>query len=454
MEISRKEKWCERIFVLMILGFVFAWAVIQPYNSSPDEGMRYDLIQYIYENNTLPRGDDPAIRNEMWGISYGFNPYLSGLISVFFMKIAGIFTDNGQVLLIAARMTGVFCIAGLALLAIKISRFLFSGLSKWVFVSLIALLPEVLFLGSYLNNDSLALLATAWIIYIWTRVLKEGWTWKNCIGLGIAISVCTLSYYNAYGVILCSILLFCITILGCQEKKWDWKTLFGKGMVIAAIVGVLAGWWFVRNYIIYDGDFLGMKTSNMSAQLYAIEELKPSNRVTPQSLGISIKHMLFGFLDVWGVNWTTTVFKSFIGVFGYMTVFMPGFIPKLYAVLYAIGIIGVVPAFRYMLFLDKGKDVRSGKKECAFNWMMLLAAVIPVVLCFYYAYASDFQAQGRYIMPMLVPFIYYITKGYEYLLNHLVKNEIIRKVCYGILLLFAAMVSIYAYFGVFVPSFH
>ena len=136
-----------------------------------------------------------------------------------------------------------------------------------------------------------------------------------------------------------------------------------------------------------------------------------------------------------------------------MTVFMPGFIPKLYAVLYAIGILGVVPAFRHMLFMGKGKDAQTGKTECAFNWMMLLAAVIPVFLCFYYAYASDFQAQGRYIMPMLVPFIYYITKGYEYLLNHLIKNETIRKVCYGILILIAVSVSIYAYFGVFVPAY-
>ena len=32
------------------------------------------------------------------------------------------------------------------------------------------------------------------------------------------------------------------------------------------------------------------------------------------------------------------------------------------------------------------------------------AMVIPVGLLVYYAYASDFQAQGRYIMPMALPF--------------------------------------------------
>lgn len=36
-----------------------------------------------------------------------------------------------------------------------------------------------------------------------------------------------------------------------------WKFLFSRGLVIAGITILLAGWWFVRNYVIYDGDILG-----------------------------------------------------------------------------------------------------------------------------------------------------------------------------------------------------
>ena len=35
---------------------------------------------------------------------------------------------------------------------------------------------------------------------------------------------------------------------------------------------------------------------------------------------------------------------------------------------------------------------------------MVERMVIPVGLLVYYAYASDFQAQGRYIMPMALHF--------------------------------------------------
>ena len=41
------------------------------------------------------------------------------------------------------------------------------------------------------------------------------------------------------------------------------------------IVFLVAGWWFIRSGILYDGDFLGMKTSSIYAEKYAIDELKP-----------------------------------------------------------------------------------------------------------------------------------------------------------------------------------
>ena len=38
---------------------------------------------------------------------------------------------------------------------------------------------------------------------------------------------------------------------------------------------------------------------------------------------------------------------------------------------------------------------------------------MPAVLTIYYAYTMDYQEQGRYLLPALIPFIYYIVKGTE-----------------------------------------
>ena len=57
-----------------------------------------------------------------------------------------------------------------------------------------------------------------------------------------------------------------------------------------------------------------------------------------------------------------------------------------------------------------------------FHWCLLIGMVIPFILLCIYSYSSDMQAQGRYILPMTIPFMYFVTLGYQFLLNRLVKN--------------------------------
>ena len=80
---------------------------------------------------------------------------------------------------------------------------------RWLFAALAGFMPQAIFMGTYVNTDSLALLAAAMILYAWASYLREDWTWKNCILLAVGMAVCALSYYNAYGWILCSFFFFC-----------------------------------------------------------------------------------------------------------------------------------------------------------------------------------------------------------------------------------------------------
>ncbi|MEE1032358.1 MAG: hypothetical protein U0L12_09485, partial [Ruminococcus sp.] len=70
------------------------------------------------------------------------------------------------------------------------------------------------------------------------------------------------------------------------------------------------------------------------------------------------------------------------------------------------------------------------------NWMricLVFAGLIPCFLLLYYAYASDFQAQGRYLMPGCIPLMYFITLGFDTILKKLVKNENVRNWIFRIL---------------------
>ena len=41
---------------------------------------------------------------------------------------------------------------------------------------------------------------------------------------------------------------------------------------------VIAGWWFIRNMIIYNGDILGRKAASLCAEVNAIPSFKPSQK--------------------------------------------------------------------------------------------------------------------------------------------------------------------------------
>ena len=86
-EINEKTE----IFIFVFLAFILltTWAMTQPFNSGPDEQMRYYVADYIYKHHgALPGGDDPAVRNKVWGISYAYYPVVSYMVSALFMRIS------------------------------------------------------------------------------------------------------------------------------------------------------------------------------------------------------------------------------------------------------------------------------------------------------------------------------------------------------------------------------
>jgi hypothetical protein len=425
------------------------WVVVQPFNVSPDEGMRYKIVEYLVQHNFhLPHGGDPEIRDALWGISYAFNPILAYQLAAVPAKVVSLLTKDAFAILVAARMVNVALGSGMALLVSRIGKRLFGGCKGWMFAFLVMFLPGVLFVFSYVNNDGLALFSTALMILMWVRSLEDDWSWKTCTGLAIGVSLCALSYYNAYGVLLCSVVMFGITILLCREQKGDIRFLVTRGAVIIGIVLVLAGWWFVRSYMIYDGDILGMRASSEYAEAYARWDLKPSNRV-PMSDVMSLPGMVFFVPGQWAHNWLVTVLVSFVGTFGYMTIFMPFFLSVIYISFIVVGLACVLLALKKTFWL--GGFGKVWRREGVFHWCMLAAGVIPVILLVYYAYCSDFQAQGRYLLPGIIPVMYFVTYGYGNILDKVIKEKSRQMWWYMMIMILILGGALYTYFGVFLP---
>ena len=213
-KVVEKDKLVSVVLILAAFSLYFIWAIRLPVSKAPDEAMRYLVPKWIYTYSELPRGDEPAIRDDVWGFSYAFVPYLPSLVSVIFMRITSLFSVKEEMLIIASRMTSVLAGTGTIIFCLKIGNIVFNDKRyKYLFAILVAFLPQFAFLCSYLNNDAFAVFAGMIILYYWIKGIKEHWGVSSCVGLGIGLGLCALTYYNAYGYILCSIFIYCISAL-------------------------------------------------------------------------------------------------------------------------------------------------------------------------------------------------------------------------------------------------
>ena len=439
------------VFVMGALLFFLAW--ILPLNGGPDEEMRYLIPQYIYRHGTLPHGGDPEIRNKLWGISYGFHPILPYIFGGYLMKLVSVFNSSEHALLMAARFINVLLGMGFYWYVLQISRRLFRrGIFRVYFVALLALLPQLLYLFVYVNTDGIALFSTAMIFNYWLIGIEKRWDRRSCTGLAIGVSCCALSYFNAYGFALMSVVLFVgslIVFYGKCGAKDCVVVALKRGLFIAGIVFLLCGWWFIRCAILYDGDFLGLSTPAKYGEKYAQEEYKPSVKKSVKEQGKSLEEMLKKEVDG-GMEWATTTYRSTIGYFGFFEYPLGLDIYGIHKKLFVLGMLGILvhiiltALWGIGVWLNRKKEcpvvakyrrglaVVSGSERPAFTvenqvlspanffilqFSLVCCIIIPVLLSLVYSYTDDFQPQGRYIMTFIIPVMYFTAAGTERVLT-------------------------------------
>lgn len=406
--------WRERvIFTVYFVGFM-ALALVMMFSqphvdrisavplSPPDEYFRMLIPKFICEHGTLPTGLEEEVRITGCGFSYGLYNVLPYIVQGYLMRFTAIFTDSGLVLLYAGRMVNVVFGLLTAWVVYLLGRRLFQdNRFRWLFCFAVMYLPEHLFVHTYINTDSCCMLSTAMILYALVWAYQDGFNYKNSIWLGIGIILCALSYYNAYGYILSAMILFAGYFIKKDKRlRLDWKPMLKYGIFISALVLAGAGWWFVRTYFVLDGDILGLKTKEQLALLYAFEETSPLN--TYQARGIGIWQMLAEN------KFFQCLYDSFIAAFGSLSIRGNRWTYLSYKLLFGAGILGWV----YAWIFDKKVWKISGRRVL-FHLNMLLCTLLPLAIMINYAYTMNYQHQGRYILPSLIPIMYYTVRGIE-----------------------------------------
>lgn len=236
------HKW-ELLVMFLVGGFVFYLAGIQPFDAGPDEELRYRVNQFIYKYGKLPRGTDEEVISRVWGVSYAYKPCLTSIIGGCLMRVMGMFSTDAFFLLMTARFVNVIFSMGFAWYVQQIGKRLFKGIYKIFFMMLILLLPQVTYLFTYVNNDGIALFSTAMILFYWLKGMDGKWDRTSCIGTAIGCAFCIMSYYNSYGFLLMSAILFICSMLIHYRGlgRENIRLILGRGCFILAIALVLTG---------------------------------------------------------------------------------------------------------------------------------------------------------------------------------------------------------------------
>ncbi len=392
------------LYCIIALSLLFK----QPFGNPPDEINRYLIPQYIAQHGTLPNGYDESIRIPSYGFSYAFQPILPYMFQGYVMRLVQYFTQDATIIFYAARLVNFFFGLVMAIYVLLLSKKWFQDKRlQYLFCFLTMFLPQSIFLHTYVNTDSCCMMSIAIMLYGLTCCLKNQFKYSSCITMSVGIIFCALSYYNAYGFILSCILLFIAHFLSVTGGKlrFDLKPFVKKGIFISILVLLGISWWFIRSYILYDGDFLGLRTRDLCGALYGNEYMHPDVRTTYKSSGYSIPSMILES------DFVILSINSFICMFGPMIMTTATWIYRFYKLFFiATLLLCLLPLKR------KGKEQLFSTRPVLRNFFyanMVMCILIPLILSITYSYSIDYQPQGRYLMPALIPLCYFCIKGIE-----------------------------------------
>ena len=425
--------------------------------------------KYICEHGELPTGLEEEIRIPGYGFSYMLYNAFPYIVMGLAMRLVKCFTADPAALLFTARFINV--LAGLAMAYVVwllAGRLFAKEGTRWLFCVAVTYQPMNVFVHSYVNTDSFCMLSTALIVYGLVRMYQEKADVKSCLWTAAGVILCALSYYSAYGYILAAVILYIAYFAKRGEGgRYDMKGLLKYAGLTSGIVLLGIGWWFIRQGMVLDGDFLGLHTRNVLTAQYGRESVKFGSTFAGQGISFfgMIKEMIARRLP-------SKLAGTLIAAYGGL-----GLKPQVwYYVLY--GLVWLAGAAGYAMYLAGRKTCREnhaaisiGAEEladasshrlfrlirsprfrksgqptglplgslthCTFHVCMVMCMVLPLVLYLRYCYMTDYQEQGRYLLPALVPAMYYVVKGLE---------RLGRKVplCAGIILVLCAFWQVFA----------
>ncbi len=441
----RYERWIIACVVLTFIAVAFAFSR-GPLLEGPNEVEHYRFIRLVAQQGTLPdraghpygqlhqaplyyilgvpilKGADDALFDDL---SERLNPYHAH-------EFAQAGSDNKNVhlhlstdaesgfarALLTLRLYSIL----LGLLTVLISynslTLLFPNQPHLYVMGLavVALTPQFVYMSSVVNNDNLLFLGIAASFNLAIRQAINGPSYRNAVLLGVALGVALLA----------KSLAGMLALPMAAAVLLDRRTWFWYAPVTLVTVALVAGWWYVGNYLQY-GEFTGMGAMFQTWPTEIIRE----NEI---ALDVGLQRAPYGYMSFWAR-------------FGHGAVAMGQEVYLFFNVISALSGAG--------LLLWAAKHIRRGIRDGRIDWSMWRLAIIVGTFTLVWVVALIYSSstvlsgnQGRYLIPGFVGWAVFIAIGLDQWLPRRIKQP--AAILFALLM---AGVLVYSYARYFVPAY-
>lgn len=391
---KNRSLWLLVLIVAVYCALSALYAVQTPRWQTPDEPAHFNYVKYVAENARLPVlqvGDFPAQYLEeikaarfppqmsIDSIRYESHqpPLYYALAAIVYRLSAGL-GFAGQFL--ALRWFSVLLGAALLVVIYRLVREVFpeDPFVPLAATALVACVPMHLALTAAINNDTLAELLLALVLWQSVRVLRDGLSTRRAIGIGVLLGLAGLTKTTVY-------LPLAVAALPAMwaHAQGGLRARLRYLLALAAPALLLVTPWMVRNAVVYGGlDVLAWQRH----ELVAAGQMRTAERLAQ-----------IGPLRL-AQEFALTTFHSFWAQFGWMGVPVDQRIYLGLALFCGLLIVG------FLVFMWRARSGALTVSPFQRRALWLLTAATGLAIATFLGYNLGFlQPQGRYLFPALGP---------------------------------------------------